>query len=130
MRQRQQPYSVLFLPVSLAVREPQKSHRQKTLSQPVANWLEQKVYLFLMLLQYAIVLGKSSVNAFLHRYQALVYGITIKQIFFQNPSCPLTELCAAFRLDTIANRYYYIKVIKRCPVIFPICGSSQGILDN
>lgn len=45
------------------------------------------------------------------RAYALINGITLNQIIFDNFISPLTEFYTSFRVNTITHRYYHIKII-------------------
>lgn len=62
--------------------------------------------------------------------QAAIDGIAFQQIFLQDPVRPLAELRTAMAFYPIANRDNDIEIIILDPVVFTVCGSCQGILDN
>ena len=65
-----------------------------------------------MLMQYVFMLGKSSVYAFFHGNQPLVYGIAFQHVFFQHRGCPTAKLCGIGAIDTIADGDNHVKIVE------------------
>ena len=55
---------------------------------------------------------------------------SLAHIFFQNASCPDTELCASFGFDTITNRNNDVKIVEFDLIGLSVCGSCCKFCNN